>query len=342
MKSFIIILSALIMSFCTTSCAMPKTIDASNKYTTKEFKIDNFSKLKSIGSFDVIYAIGSPKVRIVAPDNVISYLKISVDAGELNIQQENNVNFKFKEKGGVKIYVWGNNLNAANLIGSGSINIDTELNVPQDFTAALTGSGDIVFKDIKAGGSINLNLSGSGDIDVTRLESKKATLQLSGSGDIKVSDIEAEDVTAGLSGSGDTKIGKINVNNVCKLSISGSGDFDVKSVRCNRLIAMNTGSCDMEIKGISTLHIEANSSGSGDLELKGVADHASLKANGTCDIDAKDLLCQTVDAECYQDAEIKVNATKQLNCAIYQNSDIYYYGSPSVKCNTSKKPKARN
>jgi hypothetical protein len=89
---------------------------------------------------------------------------------------------------------------------------------------AISGSGDITAKSLKAG-PLKLAISGSGNISVPALEADSATVAISGSGDVALAG-RVGSVDSHISGSGDLKAEKLEARNV-KVAISGAGDVKV-------------------------------------------------------------------------------------------------------------------
>jgi hypothetical protein len=126
----------------------------------------------------------------------------------------------------------------------GSITI--HITVPEISGLSLSGSGDIFAKGSLTTRIMDVNISGSGNVDLSDLlaERVKAVISgsgniilkgskpaaeftgtISGSGNIKAQNFEAENVKANISGSGNCSIGS---NGQCTVRIAGSGNFHYK------------------------------------------------------------------------------------------------------------------
>lgn len=123
-------------------------------------------------------------------------------------------------KGAFKIFVVLPKLDCLKLSGAGSFNSN---NINQDFLEiGLSGSGDICLTGVVQ--NIVAKLSGTGLLNLKKLDCKIANLKLSGVGKIKANVTEA--VTAKVSGVGDIKIyGNPEVRNISK---SGLGSIKFK------------------------------------------------------------------------------------------------------------------
>lgn len=113
-----------------------------------------------------------------------------------------------------------------------------------------------------------LGISGSGDIIAEdELKTKSMELAVSGSGNIKLSELNAERVKAAISGSGDIIVAGNSAAQDLSVTISGSGNFK----------GINYSSDDVSVKiaGSGNVGIEANKNlyvrlaGSGNVTYKG-------------------------------------------------------------------------
>jgi hypothetical protein len=112
---------------------------------------------------------------------------------------------------------------------------------------ALSGSGNIVADGDFKTGSLELAISGSGNIKLPKLTATKVEAAISGSGNIQLAGPgKAEKLEAAISGSGDFNAENFEVEKV-EVAISGSGNARVNASE----------------------HIEAHVSGSGDIFYKG-------------------------------------------------------------------------
>ena len=195
------------------------------------------------GSFDVYITQGSSEsVKVEAPDEIIDHIITEVDNGVLKIYNKNDRNFHWGDIFGnhkkIVVYVVAKDLNAI----------------------ALSGSGDVYFKEGIHTNSMRLKVSGSGDmygkVDVKNLESG-----ISGSGDVKLAG-RAENSAVNVSGSGDFEArGLVTVNTI--VHVSGSGDASINA--SNSVSASISGSGDVRYTG-GARNVSSSKSGSGDVE----------------------------------------------------------------------------
>jgi hypothetical protein len=93
-----------------------------------------------------------------------------------------------------------------------------------DITVA--GSGDVVMNSSLTTRSINLEISGSGDIKISDLTASKVELQITGSGNINVKGTSTERIDVNVTGSGDVKASELETKNA-DVNITGSGSVEI-------------------------------------------------------------------------------------------------------------------
>lgn len=135
--------------------------------------------------------------------------------------------------------------------------VDVYVTVPSLSAAALTGSGDVEISRMAAP-SVDLAVTGSGDMDVKAVDSPSVAMAVSGSGDLDV---------AGRCGKG-------------SISLRGSGDVDADDLACSTLQISVMGSGDVSARASGTAAIAIM--GSGDVTVVGGARcTTSARGSGT-------------------------------------------------------------
>ncbi len=162
----------------------------------------------------VIHSGTAFKVEVQVEENLLPYLKTDVEAGKLHIYFSYNVR------------------DVDNLV--------VTVTMPELTSVDLSGSAVLVSNDVFSGQLLDLNVSGSGNIQLSHIDYNKEAAEVSGSGHIGLSG-EAIVLEASISGSGqldalncpvknaDAHISgsgsvKLNVSDLLKANISGSGD----------------------------------------------------------------------------------------------------------------------
>ncbi|MCF6356706.1 MAG: DUF2807 domain-containing protein [Draconibacterium sp.] len=176
-------------------------------------------------------------VKITAKSSTLEELITEVKGRTLNIRFPNKMFFK-------------GNFNPGK--------IEIHITVPVIDGLTLSGSGDILAKEIKSR-IIDLAVSGSGDIVIDKLKTKRVTAALSGSGGITIKDGGvADEFTASISGSGDVDAIGFEASDV-SVRISGSGNCSITS---NGVIKGRvSGSGDVNYKGNPSIDFSVAGSG---------------------------------------------------------------------------------
>jgi|FLOH01.1.fsa_nt_gi hypothetical protein len=230
MKKAIIIslaVSAVLLQGCLMDCVSPST-----NVTTETRAVPVFTGIKLLGSGTVVLHSGAPApLTIRCNENIFPYLKTVVEGSTLVISFDKCV--------------------------TGRTTLEIDATIQELQLLELSGSGKIIGVDNLDGSSMDLNISGSGDI---------------------VANIEANNVDSRISGSGTiTLAGRVNDHNI---RISGSGDlvgFDLISADASASIS-GSGTCELNVSNDLEVHI----SGSGDVIYKGSPEiHSNISGSGT-------------------------------------------------------------
>jgi len=158
------------------------------------------------------------------------------------------------------------------------------------------------------------------EISIPSLEAVSA----SGSGDIEIERLEAETFDYRQSGSGDFRAeGKVGE---LEIKVSGSGDVDAGELMADGVVVTVRGSGDVQVHARRTL--EAHTSGSGDITADGEVEEAEIETSGSGNIDARRLIASNAYVRTRGSGDVRVRVTEDLDGATSGSGDIYYYGDP--------------
>ena len=226
MKNFNVTSMLVMLMFMCITSMQAQSITPSKKYITKELNnVSNFSSIRVLGSPDVEYRQSSDSkttVSIYGSDNLVDLLEVSTVNGVLQV----NI------KKGVKIL-------------SGERRLKVIASSPSLDDVDIKGSADVYLKGTLKGADLNLNITGSGDIEVKNVKATTVKTIVSGSGDVK------------MKGSTQTAM----------LTVNGSGDISADKLTATNVVATVSGSGD--ISCYASKQLDAKASGSGDIEYKG-------------------------------------------------------------------------
>ena len=247
MKNFNVTSMLVMLMFMCITSMQAQSITPSKKYITKELNnVSNFSSIRVLGSPDVEYRQSSDSkttVSIYGSDNLVDLLEVSTVNGVLQV----NI------KKGVKIL-------------SGERRLKVIASSPSLDDVDIKGSADVYLKGTLKGADLNLNITGSGDIEAENLQYTNLSAFIKGSGDIDVKNVKATTVKTIVSGSGDVKMK--GSTQTAMLTVNGSGDISADKLTATNVVATVSGSGD--ISCYASKQLDAKASGSGDIEYKGI------------------------------------------------------------------------
>lgn len=232
-----LLLSSVIGLALLTSCEGFKSCPKAKGPIEKETRqVSDFFgiEMRSSGTvyIEVDSSLSAPELEIETNRSIMEHISTKVRNGKLVIRHEPCVR-KMKS---LRVFI----------------------KTPQLSSIDVSGSADVKGQNMFTTERMNLNISGSGSIDL-RLMANSVNADISGSGDISlIGDAETADID--INGSGDFRGLDLKLDN-CFIDISGSG---TSRVWVNDFISVDiSGSGDVHYKGNPETDI--NISGSGDV-----------------------------------------------------------------------------
>jgi hypothetical protein len=236
---FVALLSVIFLSIlaCQVSGGGFTGVRGSGNVAEETRDVSGFTGVSLAGSGKLIIEVGETEsLHIEAEDNLMEYLETEVRGGVLEIGVEDNVSLNPRRP--IRFY----------------------LTVKELDTIVLSGSGDIIAPDMEAG-RFSATISGSGGLEMERLDADTLDVTISGSGDIDITD------------------GRVTGQNV---TISGSGRYTAKGLESERAKVLLVGSGDATVR-VSD-HLRAIITGSGDVDYYG-SPTVDLSVTGSGDVD---------------------------------------------------------
>lgn len=164
-------------------------------------------------------------VKIVAKSSTLEELITEVKDEKLIIRFPNeNLFWKNFQPGEVNIYISCPEIKGLGISGSGDIIAEDEIST-RSLDMGVSGSGNIRLENLKAGKIIG-TISGSGDIALSgETAAQDLSITISGSGNLKAMGFSADDVSVRIVGSGNVSIeAKKNLY----VRLAGSGNVTYK------------------------------------------------------------------------------------------------------------------
>lgn len=261
-RVFSFVMLVAICVACTACYYSSSDFKADRSFVKRVVKVGYFCKIESYTSADIKFVQGkTSSVRIEGTKSLVDNLDVR-QKGETLVINTKGRGIRFVGQSRLTVYVSSPDITSVYLKGSGDFeaqsNIDTDA-----LDVELSGSGDVDLRNVLCD-NISLRLRGSGDVKALSVDCAAANLELLGSGDLEVKTLKARKAVAALRGSGDLDATLIGVADV-QASLLGSGDLDLNFVNCGNANIDLRGSGDIELKGtLRTLN--TNKKGSGDID----------------------------------------------------------------------------
>ncbi len=197
-----------------------KKIKGNGNVVTIERSVGEYDAVAVAGWFDVDIVNGREgELSLQGEENLLEYIITEVKNGKLTIKVKKGYNLQSSTwKRGILVTVPVEEINSVALSGSGDI-IGKDVLRADDFSASMSGSGDINLS-VEAD-NLKTVISGSGDIELSG-KARDFDVTISGSGDVDAFDLEADHVKANVSGSANIKV---TANQSLTARVSGSGDI---------------------------------------------------------------------------------------------------------------------
>jgi len=245
---------------------------------TKETRnVDTFTKINFRVPGKLYLRQGSPqKVELEGSKEFLAELETRVEGGRLVIGKEGKWNWGWNWGDNDKViaYVTVKDLNAVSVSGSGDLIAETKF-ISSEMDLNVSGSGSLQI-EVEVSGDMEADVSGSGRIDL-KGTCRNFNSDVSGSGRVIMSTSVKETADFGISGSG--KIEASGTAREVKANISGSGRVYAANLEADKCEVRISGSGDVQINVKSEL--DANISGSGTVSYKGSPNHVNSHASGS-------------------------------------------------------------
>lgn len=250
MKKTILMSLVALMAMTMTSCLSmnfgnagvdktPTQVTQINQVTTMQA----FDVVDNAGAFKVIYEQGPEySVRVEASEQALKEMTVYVKDHELHISKsvaKPTVEFK-----NVKLYVTSPDLKHIDLAGSGLFTASQPINVNHE---------------------LNVDIAGSGKVLLVAVKCVSSDLEIAGSGNIEVGNMEVTDVKADIAGSGNIILGTVACNTL-NIDIAGSGDVNCENITAYDVTTDIAGSGNVYLKGTINQHAE-DIAGSGKVHI---------------------------------------------------------------------------
>ncbi|MDL2261990.1 DUF2807 domain-containing protein [Bacteroidales bacterium OttesenSCG-928-I21] len=290
MKKYILIsICFLIVAYTQNSCNTGTKIVGIGKSveTSSNLNVTDITKIRNNSMIDVkvIYS-ETPKLTLRAQENVLEMIDVKISGNTLIVDILPNTNLTTTDITTVNVFI----SRLTSICANGSGNIET--------------SGDFISMS-----EMNVDVNGSGDIKINRIECADLHLNIAGSGSINAEKFKSSDTEVLVNGSGDINIKNLHTAKI-STTISGSGDVSIKDLHTETLSTTIVGSGDVNYIGNTTSH--------------------SINILGSGDINAFNLISKTAKISVLGSGDTKVFATETLDIVINGSGDVFYKGDSQI------------
>ncbi len=202
-----------------TGCDAQKRIKGNGNFVTIERTTNDYDGISVSGFYEVELVDGQEgNLTLKGEDNILDYIKTEVKGNTLNIKSRDNTNLSPSRGEGVFITIPVDEIDKIRLSGSGKF-VGKKILKTDDLDIQISGSRNI---DLGIDANhVSVMTSGSSNI---QLKGTTETLKVrsSGSSNVKANDLETDEATFELSGSSDVET---TVNESLTSRVSGSANI---------------------------------------------------------------------------------------------------------------------
>ncbi len=208
--------------------------------------------LDTSGSLHVDVRVGAqPSLLVEADSNLLPMVRTDASGSTLRVWIDGNV----RSSNGIRVIYTTPKLTQIRSSGSGRLTVDG-LN-GASLTVSKSGSGASQLSGRVA--NLDMQLSGSGSVNATGLESGNANVSLSGSGRLALGQVKAEALNVQVRGSGDLQASGTATN--LNAQVHGSGGVNLMGLTSQRADLNTSGSGDISAQVKQSVIAHTNGSG---------------------------------------------------------------------------------
>jgi len=252
----IVFLFCFAFSSCTTEFGS-NCISGTESVERRVVDFENLTKIDLAIPGNLFIQEGPQFIEIEAPSDIIDkILNESIIGSERWIIELNDC------YNGEKINVWAT--------------------LPKFIALDVSGSGKISSLDtLRNVESLNLEIDGSGDMEIQILDGQKLDLEIAGSGSLNIISRNMINHSYDIIGSGDI-VSQFDEGETIRMRIQGSGNVEAMGIVNEQYIEIE-GQGDIKGFGLCSTSCEIESKGSGNCEVK-VNDKLSVRIEGSGDV----------------------------------------------------------
>ncbi|MDE7160442.1 MAG: DUF2807 domain-containing protein [Muribaculaceae bacterium] len=247
-----------------------KTVKCSKTMVTRKMATGQFSTISLTGGMKVEYTpYASPMtVRLVAPDNLIDYIRLSVKKGCLSVEVERG--YECDEKNAPRILISGEGLANFNLSAASAAYITAPFAVA---------------------GSMEVNLDGASLLEVRKgVTCERISLECDGASHISMENVAVNNMEMDIDGASGVKMNNVSVAANVEMEADGASTVKLTDLTASFLKARSDDASTITLTGTATnVTLEASGAGSikaEDLKCLRASTQASGAGSITCNAES--------------------------------------------------------
>lgn len=220
MKSVLSAITIILSLVALTGLSSCKKVIGQGATVTEERILANFTRLQTSIS-GAVYVSEGPvqQVKIEAQQNIIDIVETKVEDGILKLKLKSNT--MISNSSNLKVYITIPKYREISVMGSGNVKADRGFN-SNDIDLKVTGSGNIDMDRLESTNFYS-EITGSGNINIAAGATQSLVLRITGSGDFHGKEFKSKDAEVTITGSGSATV---RATNSLKARISGSGNVN--------------------------------------------------------------------------------------------------------------------
>lgn len=195
------------------------TNELTGQLTEQTRSVERFTTLElSVAAEVILTQDSSNSLRIEADKGALEHIETRLEGEHLTIRARNS---SWNNLGEIKIYVTMSDILGLSVTGSGTLRSDKPV-YASNLDLQVSGSGQIQLRKVEAP-QVNATVTGSGSIDLagTGSGSSELNLTITGSGEMNTESFAVDNVSVTITGSGSARIRALKNLDT---NITGSGD----------------------------------------------------------------------------------------------------------------------
>jgi hypothetical protein len=212
----------------------------------------NVSAIEVIGPLEVNVRVGAaPSLEVEADSNLLPMIRTEVTGGTLRMWVEGSA----RSTNSLRVTYTLPTLTQVNAAGSGRVTISELNGAPLHFSKTGSGSANLSGRVSR----LDVQQTGSGQINASALHSGDANLSMNGSGRISLGQVQGNALTVNVHGSGSLQVGGVVTS--LNAHVRGSGGADLTALASDQADLTTDGSGDITAQVKRSLIAQSNGSG---------------------------------------------------------------------------------